>query len=233
VSTAIVAAYTSSNHAYRTLVSVAVAFLIFSLCLAGLLALIRFPKLCVAVSLISAIGEWSAVRSVLRFRQDFDEVMPRPLAETAGSARTKTRNRSEPPPQSIPESIDASPSGPAVSSPPADARSEIRIDLSATSGDFPQFLEPDRNASLDDVELSRDWSTKPPERLWRQPVGAGWGGFSVVNGYAITLEQRGNRELAPRRRRPRRRPGGRSAGPPAFARRLRPQDRREAMGIRG
>ena len=31
--------------------------------------------------------------------------------------------------------------------------------------------------------------------LWRQPIGAGWSGFAVVNGYAVTQEQRGDLEL--------------------------------------
>ena len=31
--------------------------------------------------------------------------------------------------------------------------------------------------------------------LWRQPIGAGWGGFAVVNGVAMTMEQRGELEL--------------------------------------
>jgi outer membrane protein assembly factor BamB len=30
--------------------------------------------------------------------------------------------------------------------------------------------------------------------VWRQPIGAGWGSFALVNSYAITLEQQGNEE---------------------------------------
>lgn len=70
------------------------------------------------------------------------------------------------------------------------------VDLSVTSDrDFPQFLGPDRNASLGGVSLETDWATHPPELLWRQPIGAGWSGFAAVNGYALTLEQRGEEEL--------------------------------------
>ncbi len=31
--------------------------------------------------------------------------------------------------------------------------------------------------------------------MWRQPIGAGWSAFSIVNGYVVTLEQRGEQEL--------------------------------------
>jgi outer membrane protein assembly factor BamB len=63
--------------------------------------------------------------------------------------------------------------------------------VTTTPHDFPGFLGPDRNASLPNVRLARDWSATPPERVWRVDVGAGWSGFAVVNGVAFTQEQRG------------------------------------------
>jgi outer membrane protein assembly factor BamB len=60
--------------------------------------------------------------------------------------------------------------------------------------DFPAFQGPDRTAVLHNVKLARDWNEHPPRELWRVPTGAGWGSFSVVGGYAFTLEQRGNQE---------------------------------------
>ena len=63
-----------------------------------------------------------------------------------------------------------------------------------TDDDFPQFLGPQRSGSVDRVVLARDWTT-PPRRLWKQPIGAGHSAFAVVNGYAVTLEQRGENEL--------------------------------------
>ena len=69
-------------------------------------------------------------------------------------------------------------------------------DLSAVSPeDFPQFLGPERRAAVEGVDLARDWQAQPPERLWRQKIGAGWSGFAVVGGYAVTQEQRGDQEL--------------------------------------
>lgn len=69
------------------------------------------------------------------------------------------------------------------------------VDLrTTTKDDFPQFLGPSRNGRIEHVQLARDW-TQPPQRLWRQPIGAGWAAFAAVNGHAVTLEQRGAEEL--------------------------------------
>ncbi|WP_254510525.1 outer membrane protein assembly factor BamB family protein [Anatilimnocola floriformis] len=63
-----------------------------------------------------------------------------------------------------------------------------------TAEDFPQFLGPDRNAWIRGPKLARDWDANPPRLLWKQPIGAGWSAFSAVNGFAVTLEQRGSEE---------------------------------------
>ena len=67
--------------------------------------------------------------------------------------------------------------------------------LSTTADDFPQFLGPDRSASIDTVKLARDWVASPPQLVWRQQIGAGWSGFAVVSGHALTMEQRGELEM--------------------------------------
>jgi outer membrane protein assembly factor BamB len=70
------------------------------------------------------------------------------------------------------------------------------VDLkSSTPHDFPQFLGPGRDLRVTGIPLHRDWATEPPRELWRRPIGAGWSGFSAVNGFAVTLEQRGEEEL--------------------------------------
>lgn len=88
--------------------------------------------------------------------------------------------------------------------PPADATLEkprvepaaAGVDLTVESpSDFPQFLGSQRNAVVADVYLERDWAKSPPKLLWKQPIGAGWSAFSVRNGFAVTLEQRGDDEL--------------------------------------
>jgi outer membrane protein assembly factor BamB len=73
---------------------------------------------------------------------------------------------------------------------------DTAADLAATTpNDFSQFLGPDRNGWLPDGGLAHDWSASPPRQLWKRPVGAGWSGFAAVNGYAVTMEQRGGEEL--------------------------------------
>ena len=62
-----------------------------------------------------------------------------------------------------------------------------------TEFDFPQFLGPNRDGRIDNVNLA-SWKDSPPELLWKQTVGDAWSGFAVVNGYAITQEQRDDLE---------------------------------------
>ena len=63
-----------------------------------------------------------------------------------------------------------------------------------TTADFPQFYGPTRNAVLEGPKLETNWTTHPPKILWKQTVGAGWSGFAVKEGLAITQEQRGEQE---------------------------------------
>ena len=72
----------------------------------------------------------------------------------------------------------------------------IQVDLSITSDtDFPGFLGPGQRLAVENVTLTRDWDAHPPKLVWRQPIGEGWSAFSVVNGFAVTMEQRGDTEL--------------------------------------
>lgn len=70
------------------------------------------------------------------------------------------------------------------------------IDLVTTTDyDFNQFLGSDRSLKVNTgVQLSVDWENHPPEMLWKIDVGDAWSGFGVVNGYAVTQEQRGQNE---------------------------------------
>ncbi len=70
------------------------------------------------------------------------------------------------------------------------------VDLTTTTeDDFPQFLGPHRNLRAREIALDRDWQRNPPRCLWRQPIGAGWSSFAAVNGFAVTMEQRGDLEM--------------------------------------
>ncbi len=70
------------------------------------------------------------------------------------------------------------------------------IDLrTETAEDFPQFLGKNRDGKVPDVEFAIDWEAEQPKLLWRQPIGPGHSGFATRNGYAVTMEQRGDKEL--------------------------------------
>ncbi len=71
------------------------------------------------------------------------------------------------------------------------------VDLETTSDyDFGGFLGTNRDLKVPGIRLDIERLGEPPELLWRQPIGAGLGGFAVVNGYASTLEQREDGEWA-------------------------------------
>jgi outer membrane protein assembly factor BamB len=76
-----------------------------------------------------------------------------------------------------------------------DEPSHEAVDLATvTPADFPQFLGPSRNAAVENLVVHPDWQDRPPVKLWSQDVGQGWSGFSAVNGYAVTMEQRDQQE---------------------------------------
>lgn len=77
--------------------------------------------------------------------------------------------------------------------PQAPARSAIDLETE-TNQDFPQFLGPQRNNRAPDLEVTADWSQTSPRELWRKDIGPGWAGFAVRNGFAVTIEQRGEEE---------------------------------------
>jgi outer membrane protein assembly factor BamB len=59
---------------------------------------------------------------------------------------------------------------------------------------WPQFLGPNRNGEVDGMVLATNWVDRPPKERWRMPMGAGWSGFAVARGLAVTQEQDGTRE---------------------------------------
>lgn len=67
--------------------------------------------------------------------------------------------------------------------------------LTTTENGFPQFLGPQRSTSVEHIALARDWAARPPKLVWKREIGAGWSAFSVVNGHAVTMEQRGDQEM--------------------------------------
>jgi outer membrane protein assembly factor BamB len=79
---------------------------------------------------------------------------------------------------------------------PALTGGTAKVDLRTTSDDdYPGFLGPYRSNAVEHVGLARNWDEQAPQMLWRQKIGAGWSAFSVVDGHAVTMEQRGEMEM--------------------------------------
>ncbi len=85
-------------------------------------------------------------------------------------------------------------SAPPAAEPAVSPAPHATADASGAGSDFPQFLGPDRTATLAGPTLDPDWKARPPTEVWRQPIGAAWSGFAVVGERAVTQEQRGDQE---------------------------------------
>ncbi|MSR58408.1 MAG: hypothetical protein EXS05_12140 [Planctomycetaceae bacterium] len=66
--------------------------------------------------------------------------------------------------------------------------------LTVEPGDWPEFRGPNRDDRLEGVTITDDWNRSPPKRLWKHPLGPGWGSFTVVGQRLFTQEQRGDDE---------------------------------------
>ena len=73
--------------------------------------------------------------------------------------------------------------------------SDEATDWQTTPRDYPRFLGNGYWAEVGDVQLATDWTTYPPQLVWRHEIGAGWSAFAIVGNYAITQEQRGDDEI--------------------------------------
>ena len=103
------------------------------------------------------------------------------------------------PARSTPEALKRAPASPAPNGAPTTAPA-VPAPIEATpsiraTGDYPQFLGADRNGTVSGVRIADDWAKRPPRLVWRRPIGAGWSGFAVARGLAVTQEQRGSREM--------------------------------------
>jgi hypothetical protein len=68
--------------------------------------------------------------------------------------------------------------------------SESRAVEDAYKGfEFTQYLGNDRTGKVQEPLFSTAWDQRLPEEVWRREIGAGWSGFSVAQGIAVTLEQ--------------------------------------------
>ena len=76
---------------------------------------------------------------------------------------------------------------------PAQAGAERAPWQPRAANDFPQFLGPRGDAGLDHLAVPAAGEAYSP--VWRRTIGAGWSGFAVCDGHAVTLEQRGDEEV--------------------------------------
>lgn len=66
---------------------------------------------------------------------------------------------------------------------------------SEITGSYPQFLGPNRDTTVTGIQLDPDWEARPPELIWKQPIGEAWSAFAIVGNRAVTQEQDGDDEL--------------------------------------
>jgi len=65
----------------------------------------------------------------------------------------------------------------------------VDIPAEIKSHRFSQYLGNDRNGVVSEPLFSVAWDKQLPVEVWRRPIGAGWSGFAVADGIAVTLEQ--------------------------------------------
>jgi outer membrane protein assembly factor BamB len=61
---------------------------------------------------------------------------------------------------------------------------------------WPGFRGPNRDSHYDDKPILTNWPSSGLKLLWRQPIGGGYSSFAIAHGWAFTIEQRRDSEVA-------------------------------------
>jgi outer membrane protein assembly factor BamB len=158
----------------------------------------RKARVAVALGLASLVGVSAALFRVRGVTGDLIPIVEYRFAAARVLPEAQSR-----PAQAPPISAAEAPASNAVATPTVAAESTDTAKaavavppapIAPNDRDWPQYLGPARSGVVPDVQIDTDWTSRPPKLLWRQPVGAGWAGFAVSSGIAVTQEQRGNEE---------------------------------------
>ncbi len=61
--------------------------------------------------------------------------------------------------------------------------------LSSAQNNWPQYLGPDRNATIKNVSIAESWPDAGPKKLWSIPLGSGYGGASIYENEVFVLDR--------------------------------------------
>jgi outer membrane protein assembly factor BamB len=158
-----------------------------------------------AASLVRVRGVTGDFVPILEWRWAADEPLAGPAPAPAAAAPAESRAPFEdavppraesliPAPGELSIPVAGTPAAAKPEPAPAVTRAAEAAPSPLLAASFPQFLGPSRNGVITGVRLATDWSNRGPRLVWRQRVGAGWSGFAVQDGMAITQEQRGAEE---------------------------------------
>ena len=181
----------------------------------GLFLMLAAPGLCLAFVLWAVVSRrWSIglqratmvaaivapclVWTLLRtggFTGAFDHDLAWRWTPTAEDRLLALRDDTPPPPPAAPP---VQPAPPTESAPPTREASPPAAAPATpvnASLDWPGFRGRDRDGAARGVRIATDWSSAPPQELWRRPIGPGWSSFSINGDVFYTQEQRGEEEI--------------------------------------